>query len=767
MKEIRETELCRKNTTTQLDDYLNLFSFESDVQFSSELKFLFAHDKENGKEHDRKSLDNLQEMQNMFRLENNQEIAPKKEALKNSNRKSSEHCWGSHNKVNFKYMTQPEKKVDHKKKEKFLFLLSTIFVIRKFVRKLSNLSFLRSPSKLEQAQFNLIGDKTYIQEVNSYLTNEYVADEFDGRHLILDPSKNFSIVLDVVVLIALSYYFFMIPLHLTYHSFAVNSLKVNFDVIAFYILVFDILRAFNTAFYLKGKLEFSRWKIVVEYVQQDFLFDFFSLTPALMFILNIYQNNFEYFLILFYFKIKNFKGIATRLEQLLLTNKKFHHGISLIKLISWIIFITHSFACIWNGIGLMGDEYFETTWLKVKGLNDANSLEQYLFSYYFVCVTMNTVGFGDIAPTNKIEVLFCIVFIFLACGIFAYSINSIGLILTDISKQQDEYRKDLNTINDFMKKKKISFDLRMRIRKYLEYIKKENKMHEPKETGKTINKLSDSLREELLLEANCSILKRIKFFSCNFSEETLRKTMMIMKEKRFTPGDIIFQKGDIQESKLYIIKTGEIELLFGNSSHLKTVHTCKKGETFGEWAFFSGQEQKFSARSLDFTTTFAIDKNEFLSIIAKVNKDFEKFNEIKEKLILYNDPSPLHSRCVCCHSAHHKLEQCPIIHYCPKKQIVISRFLFNPSQERGDYKRRRKKCNSLVNRRINSKMVRLLQENIIKASSFFEFEDQSEEEEDEDEKNEFSEFSDSLGIFAEQVLILFIIIYLYFLHIIE
>ena len=64
-------------------------------------------------------------------------------------------------------------------------------------------------------------------------------------------------------------------------------------------------------------------------------------------------------------------------------------------------------------------------------------------------------------------------------------------------------------------------------------------------------------------------------------------------------------------------------------------------------------------------------------------------------------------------------------------------------------------------------MVRLLQENIIKASSFFEFEDQSEEEEDEDEKNEFSEFSDSLGIFAEQVLILFIIIYLYFLHIIE
>ena len=269
----------------------------------------------------------------------------------------------------------------------------------------------------------------------------------------------------------------------------------------------------------------------------------------------------------------------------------------------------------------------------------------------------------------------------------------------DISKQQDEYRKDLFTINDFMKKKKISFDLRMRIRKYLEYIKKENKLHEDKETDKTIDKLSDSLREELLLEANGSILKRIKIFSLNFSEETLRKTMMIMKEKRFTPGDIIFERGDFQENKLYIIKTGEVELLFGNSTH-----TCKKGDTFGEFAFFSGLEQKGSARSLDFTTTFAIDKSEFLSIINKVNNDFEKFNEIKEKLALYNDSSPLHSSCFCCHNPNHRIEKCPIIHYCPKREIIIDKFLYNYCQERGDYKRKIKSKinNSFINKRKNT-----------------------------------------------------------------
>ena len=707
-----------KTSKGKLDDSNNMFAFDGEILLSNDMKPSFE-----------KAFDFVEE----------------KRASIDFNRRRA---------VNFSKMNPRIEKKEKKKMHNFLFLLSTMFVVKNFIEKLRNLSFLRSPSKLQKSQFNLIGDKTYVKEENSNFIFECVSQKLNEKFFIFDPSKSTSIFLDFAAILALSYYFFMIPLHLTYKSLAVNSLKANLDIIFFSILFFDFLRTFNTAIYLKGKLLYSRWKIAVKYIKQDFFFDFISLTPALLLILDIYQNNFEFFLILFYLKIKKFKRIITKLEQLLVTTRKFHHGFSLIKLITWIIFITHSFACVWNGIGLMGDNLFENNWLKKNNLDQSDFIDQYLFSYYFVCVTMNTVGFGDITPTNKFEFGFCIVFIFLACGIFAYSINSIGIILTDISKQQDEYRKDLNLINDFMRKKNISFDLRMRIRKYLEYIKKEKKLHEDNETDKTIEKLSDSLREELLLEANGSILKRINFFSCNFSEETLRKTMMIMKEKIFTSGDIIFEKGDLAESKLYIIKTGEVELLFGNSNDFKTVHIYKKGETFGEFAFFSGQEHKFSARSLDFTTTFAIDKNEFLSIINKVNKDFEKFNEIKEKLVIYNDSFPLHSRCFCCCDSSHRLEKCPIIHYCPKKQIVIDKFLFNDFQERGDYKRRRKFKinNSFISKRKNSKNAKILQADLRKSRSLFEIDSESEEER-EDEKEVLSEISDSVARFEDHVFI--------------
>lgn len=271
--------------------------------------------------------------------------------------------------------------------------------------------------KLKRFQFDLIGGKSFLRQENRRLSLilEYFQN-INANFFVLDPFKNLSIFLDFTKLLALSYYFLMIPLHFTYHSFAVNSLKIDIDTIALSFLVLDILRIFNTAFYLKGKLVYARWEIAIHYIQDNFMFDALSLLPA--------------------FIVK------------------------------------------------MG------------------------------------------------EVCFCIVFIFLACGIFAYSINSIGIILTDILKQQIEYRTDLNTINDFMRKKKISFDLRTRIRKYLEYIIKGEIVEEDETTSRTIDKLSNSLREELLLEAYGSILNKIEFFSSNF-RRNLRKTVNNINKNTF------------------------------------------------------------------------------------------------------------------------------------------------------------------------------------------------------------------------------------------
>ena len=47
---------------------------------------------------------------------------------------------------------------------------------------------------------------------------------------------------------------------------------------------------------------------------------------------------------------------------------------------------------------------------------------------------MITVGYGDITPKNEIECLFVFITMFFTGMFYAYSLNSIGVILTNINK---------------------------------------------------------------------------------------------------------------------------------------------------------------------------------------------------------------------------------------------------------------------------------------------------------------------------------------------
>jgi hypothetical protein len=48
--------------------------------------------------------------------------------------------------------------------------------------------------------------------------------------------------------------------------------------------------------------------------------------------------------------------------------------------------------------------------------------------------TMSTVGYGDIAATNPVEIIFSIFVEILGCAIYGYMINIIGMILSDMRK---------------------------------------------------------------------------------------------------------------------------------------------------------------------------------------------------------------------------------------------------------------------------------------------------------------------------------------------
>jgi len=74
----------------------------------------------------------------------------------------------------------------------------------------------------------------------------------------------------------------------------------------------------------------------------------------------------------------------------------------------------------------------------------SNWLYQYLISFYFACTTMLTVGYGDLRPTNYVEIM-CILAVQLF-GIISngYAINEIGVNLAQMRAAGEALEEDIS-----------------------------------------------------------------------------------------------------------------------------------------------------------------------------------------------------------------------------------------------------------------------------------------------------------------------------------
>lgn len=559
-----------------------------------------------------------------------------------------------------------------KPKKGFYEVLARFYLAKKFINNLRKFTSTRSLKYLTEKNLKIINDPIYypFPKEASWL-RKFLSEYY------FDPSSIFTLLFSFLNFIIIGFFFVYIPLALCVLSPGdknneyLQYIKKSFVLF----LIGDVIRRLNTAYYNKGLLVTKKSQILKNYMKRQLLFDFLSLTPLVLTEFSFESNFLDYFLILFYLKLKHFNESIIKFEEVILMHSKLNNILSLLQLVTRVIFLSHIFACLWFYIGKTA--IYEETWIKANQLEDQSHAYIFLYSYYFVCVTMNTVGYGDISPTNPLEILFAILFIYVACILFAYTLNSIGIILENINKSQKEYLKEVNIVNNFMREKKINFDLRMRVRKYFEYIWTEEKVHKAKEQSSVLKKLSDSLKEEVQIEAYGHIIRNVKFLSLNFSEESLRKMVPILKEKRYTPGDyIVMDEAQKEDNDLYIITKGSVELFIssGDNGFYTIVKTIEAGGVFGEFAFMTSHPRKRGARSIDFTTIYCINQEEFLQIIKKNKNDYENYCKIRDSILLYDDYSFMHVKCSSCKIEGHLVGKCPLIHYTPPLDIILRRY---------------------------------------------------------------------------------------------
>lgn len=97
----------------------------------------------------------------------------------------------------------------------------------------------------------------------------------------------------------------------------------------------------------------------------------------------------------------------------------------------------------------------------------------------------------------------------------------------------------MRVLNRFFERNKLEFELKNKVRKYYEMMKNENLSNSEKE-NRLIDKLSKTMKEEILVKANGKILHNFTLFRKFLSQKTMDKLILKLKRIRFSPEEYVF-----------------------------------------------------------------------------------------------------------------------------------------------------------------------------------------------------------------------------------
>lgn len=486
------------------------------------------------------------------------------------------------------------------------------------------------------------------------------------------PDSTSRISWDMIAMLFIIYQSLEVPFRLCFEV-PLSGGWVIFDFIITIIFFFDIFVCFNTGFYSHGVLVRSRWQIFKNYLKGWFWIDAISTIPFNWFVTGVFAdespsdadntNIFQGVRLLRSVRIFRFLRILkllrlTKLQRILIKVEDYIASSALatvfvfIRLLSLVFFVAHWTACWWYFIGNNDMGSNPVTWIVYIKIADKGIFDKYIAALYWAFTTMTTVGYGDITPFTINEKIFAMFTMILACGIFAYTVGSIGSLVSKQNSGENAYREQVVAVNRYMRKKKLPYELQFRVRRYLEYVW-ENRKKNNIDEKQILNLLSEPLRDEIYAHIHGVVINNCTIFSI-FENHFISQLTKTLETVTFAPGDIVIEEGEMS-TKMYFIQNGKIDVY--HQSTKSTIAELGSKKYFGEIAFFLETPRCASAKCIDFVDLLSLSR-------LNLNILLEKFPEAKiaaEELIQKcadNDYTALSVSCYVCQGTGHVAIKC-------------------------------------------------------------------------------------------------------------
>ena len=368
----------------------------------------------------------------------------------------------------------------------------------------------------------------------------------------IEPDHKWKIIWDFFILFLYLFFFFVMGLQISFNILIIEEILKKNEIFQKIIQVFlntflflDIILKFITAYYKNGILVKNPHKIFRNYISSHFIYDFLAIIPIFMESYLILTTNEEAYnqsktlnliiklsQLLIYFKFFEFVKALDILDDMLQLEERSEAFFNLVKLFIEILLFSHFIACAWHAVAYYSP--YQVNMLQIDNLYQKDWFSQYLTFLFW------TISWEKIEPSNNLEYGFGFFAVLASQAVFGFIIEGIHSILESLGEKNEEMKRDIKIINKFMDNKNIGYDLQMKIRKYF-YFMHEQKVASSQTENEVIGKLSNSLREEVMIKAYGEILQSVPLFAENFSEATMRELILSMKKLRFYPEEVIFK----------------------------------------------------------------------------------------------------------------------------------------------------------------------------------------------------------------------------------